>query len=275
MTGTRYVDLFSRLELAGEGAFIPFVTLGDPDHETSRLVLSTLIEAGADALELGIPFSDPVADGPVIQAAASRALAAGATVDRCLSLVREARAAAPELPIGLLVYTNLIWRRGLERFYREVAEVGVDSVLAADLPLEESAPYRAAAEACGIAQVLIVPPNASDARLRAIAAATQGYTYVTTRSGVTGDNGRLDPTLERTLSRLRDEGAPPSVLGFGIKSPTDARNGLVAGAAGVIAGSAIVRLAATHRDDPARMRTELAAFVRSMKRATRPVETPA
>jgi tryptophan synthase alpha chain len=275
MTASRYAAMFGRLERRAEGAFIPFLTLGDPDRATSAKLVALAIDAGADALELGLPFSDPVADGPVIQAAATRALEQGTTVDDGFALVREARTRAPDLPIGILTYANLAWRRGVDSFMRDLAAAGADSILLADVPLEESAPFHAAASAAGLAMVLIVPPNADDRRLAAIAAATAGYTYVTTRSGVTGLHGEPDPTLGRTLARLKTAGAPPAVLGFGITTPAHARDGLAAGAAGVIAGSAVVRRIADHRADPARLFAELREYLASMKSATRRVAQPA
>jgi tryptophan synthase alpha chain len=268
MTETRYQRLFARLTARREGAFIPFATLGDPDHTTSAAILETLVRAGADALELGLPFSDPVADGPVIQAAATRALTAGATVDSCCELVRGVRTAGHDLPIGLLVYANLVWNRGLDRFYREASEAGVDSVLVADLPLAESGPFHAAAESAGVSPVLIVPPNASDRSIERIARATRGYTYVTTRSGVTGEGGQTDPGLVRTLTRLGALDAPPAILGFGIATPEQARAGVAAGAAGVIAGSAVVRLIGLHGTETDRLAFVLAEYVAEMKRAT-------
>jgi tryptophan synthase alpha chain len=269
MIRSRYAATFARLERRGEGAFIPFLTLGDPDRATSAALIALAIEAGADALELGLPFSDPVADGPVIQAAATRALEQRMTVDDGFALVREARSRAPDLPIGILTYANLAWRRGVDRFMRDLASAGADSILLADVPLDESAPFRAAASAAGLAMVLIVPPNADDRRLAAIAAATEAYTYVTTRSGVTGLHGEPDPAVARTIERLKAAGSPPPVLGFGIATPSHAREGLAAGAAGVIAGSAVVRRIEQHRADPPKLFAELRDYLHSMKAATR------
>jgi tryptophan synthase alpha chain len=275
MIGSRYAATFARLERQGEGAFIPFLTLGDPDRTISAALIALAIDAGADALELGLPFSDPVADGPVIQAASTRALDQGATVDHGFELVREARRRAPDLAIGILTYANLAWRRGVDRFMHDLASAGADSILLADVPLDESGPFRAAATSAGLAMVLIVPPNVDDRRLAAIAAATEAYTYVTTRSGVTGLHGAPDPALARTLQRLKAAGSPPSVLGFGIGTPAQARNGLAAGAAGVIAGSAVVRRIEQHRADPPTLFTELRAYLESMKDATRRSVQPA
>ncbi|MDR1376200.1 MAG: tryptophan synthase subunit alpha, partial [Synergistaceae bacterium] len=131
---SRYKKMFSDLKKKGEGAFIPFVMLGDPDMETSEAIIGTLVESGADALELGIPFSDPVADGPVIQTSANRALASGATPDGCLDLLAKVRKKYADIPSGLLVYANLVVGKGGEKLYKRAAESGVDSVLVADVP---------------------------------------------------------------------------------------------------------------------------------------------
>jgi len=267
---SRYEAMFARLDAAGEGAFIPFAMLGDPEPATSRIVLEALVAGGADALELGIPFSDPVADGPVIQAAAVRALAAGVMLGDCWALIHDTRTAHPDLPIGLLVYANLVAHRGLEVFYREAADAGVDSVLVADLPVAESAPFSAAAQAAGIAPVFIAPPNAGDDRLAAVARSGRGYTYVVTRKGVTGTDAALQRDSRELLTRLATFGAPPAVLGFGIAHPEQVRHGLAMGARGVISGSAVVQRIAEHLENPEAVRSSLEEFVHAMKAATRP-----
>jgi len=268
---TRYEAMFARLGAAGAGAFIPFAMLGDPDPSRSREILEALVAGGADALELGIPFSDPVADGPVIQAAAVRALEAGVRLADCWALVSGVRAAHPGLPLGLLVYANLVAHRGLATFYAEAAAAGVDSVLVADLPVAEAEPFRSAAIAAGIAPVFIAPPNADGDRLAAIAAAGRGYTYVVTREGVTGVDDALRRDSSALVARLRALGAPPPVLGFGISSPEHVRQGLAMGAAGVISGSAVVRIVARHLDAAGDAAPALRDFVAAMKAATRTV----
>jgi tryptophan synthase alpha chain len=264
VTGTRgahYTRMFKRLSLAREGAFIPFAMLGDPTPERSLASIRVLAAAGADALELGLPFSDPIADGPVIQAAATRALTSGVRRGHCWAIVQAIRAEFPELPIGLLVYANLVCHHEPEEFYRGAADAGVDSVLVADLPVTESGPVADAARREGIAPVFIAPPNADEARLGAIAAAGEAYTYVTSREGVTGADDRLRHDQSALIARLKAFGAPPAVLGFGISTPEQVRGALAMGAAGAISGSAVVRIAANGGD--------LEGFVRQMKSATR------
>jgi tryptophan synthase alpha chain len=257
---TRYSAMFERLGERGEGALGAFVMLGDPDLAASASILDVLVEGGADMLEVGIPFSDPVADGPVIQAAAVRALAAGTRTADCFRLLGEFRARHPEVPVGILTYANLVMARGREAFYGAAAEAGVDSVLVADVPLIEAQPFLAAARTAGVAPVLIAAPNTPPDRLARIAAEGEGYTYCVARAGVTGADSEVRFAGE-VIAALRAAGAPPPVLGFGISEPEHVRLALGAGAAGVISGSAIVdRLA---RGEHVR------GFLREMKAATR------
>ncbi|WP_261664999.1 tryptophan synthase subunit alpha [Deinococcus sp. Marseille-Q6407] len=270
---TRYEMMFAALRGRGErGAFVPFVTLGDPDVETSEKVIRALLDAGADALELGLPFSDPVADGPTIQAANIRALAAGAGLSTGLNIIRRVRADYPDAPIGLLVYANLVESFGLEEFYGGVAAAGGDSVLVADVPLREGQRFQDAAARHGIAPIFIAPPDASEERLRGVAQRSQGYVYLLARSGVTGTEGGTARPAEAVIRALRNAGGPPALLGFGISWPEHVRAALDAGAGGAISGSAVVQIIEDHLDDEAAMLDGLQAYVRQMKAATRPGE---
>ena len=268
MTG-RYAQRFAELRERGEGAFVPFVMLGDPDLATSARILHVVVEAGADMLEVGIPFSDPVADGPVLQAAATRALAAGVRPADCFALLRDLRSAERTIPVGLLVYANLVAARTLDGFYAQAAAAGADSVLVADVPVRESDPFVAAARAHGIAPVFIAPPNADATRLDAIASRSEGYTYVVTRPGVTGMDDRIREESAELIRALAKRGAAPPVHGFGISTPEHVRASLPMGAAGAISGSAIVGRIARLRGTVDALDEELRAFVGSMKAATR------
>lgn len=253
---TRYAQLFRHTP----NALIPFLMLGDPDPEASLARIEAVIEAGADALELGLPFSDPVADGPTVVAAANRARAAGTTPAECFRLIETIRSRHPDMPIGLLVYANLVFARGLDDFYARAAAAGVDSVLVPDLPLQEAVPFRQAANRHGIAQVFIAPPDAGDATLVAVAQASVGYTYVLGRRGVTGAGGVDFTPAGQTIARLRAAGAAPPVIGFGIDGPDAVRAAFAAGARGVIVGSALLDCHARGED--------VAAFIASLCAAT-------
>lgn len=262
---SRYGAMFARAAQSGEGVFGAFVMLGDPDLATSAAILDRLAEAGADMLEVGIPFSDPIADGPVIQAAAKRALHAGVTPGDCFALLRDFRRHR-QVPVGILTYANLVVARGRDDFYRRAAEAGVDSVLVADVPLIEAAPFVGAARAHGIDPVLIAAANTPPPRLAEIARMGGGYTYCLARAGVTGAETAARFDQQPMLAALVKAGAPPPVLGFGISTPAHVRAALDAGAAGVISGSAIVeRMARSGLD-------QLGVFVAAMKAATRRLE---
>lgn len=265
----RYENLFAQLKDRKEGAFVPFVTLGDPSVEQSLKIIDTLIEAGADALELGIPFSDPLADGPTIQEATLRAFAAGVTPSQCFEMLALIRQKHPTIPIGLLVYANLVFSKGIDEFYAQCEKVGVDSVLVADVPVEESAPFRAAALRHNIAPIFICPPNADEELLRQIASHGRGYTYLLSRAGVTGAENRAALPLHHLVEKLKAYDAPPSLQGFGISAPEQVTGAIDAGAAGAISGSAIVKIIEKNVAIPEQMLAELKAFVSAMKAATR------
>ncbi|MEO7177432.1 MAG: tryptophan synthase subunit alpha [Allosphingosinicella sp.] len=254
---SRYGAMFDRLGERGEGAFGAFVMLGDPAAGPS--ILDALVEGGADMLEVGIPFSDPVADGPVIQAAAVRALAAGTRTADCFRLLGAFRARHPHVPVGILTYANLVMARGREAFYDASAEAGVDSVLVADVPLIEADPFLAAARSAGVDPVLIAAPNTPPERLARIAIEGSGYTYCVARAGVTGADVKVRFAGD-VIEALKRAGAPPPVLGFGISAPEHVRLALAAGAAGVISGSAIVERVARGED--------VRSFVAELKAAT-------
>ena len=261
---TRYAAMFERLRARDEGAFGAFLMLGDPDHATSATLLAAAATGGADLIEVGIPYSDPVADGPVIQRAAQRALGAGARVDDAFALIRDFRAGHADIPVGILTYANLLAARGRERFCADAAAVGADSILVADVPSLEAPAFSAAARAAGLDLVMIAAPNTPRAVLDRIALLSSGYTYCVARSGVTGTSDALALDHDALFAGLAEAGAPPPVLGFGISTPAQVRQALGAGAAGVIAGSAIVRLI-EEAADPA---TAIRDFVASMKAAT-------
>jgi tryptophan synthase alpha chain len=255
---SRYEAMFQRCGNAG--LFGAYVMLGDPDLESCAAILDQLVAGGADMIEVGIPFSDPVADGPVIQAAGVRALANGTTPADCFALLTDFRARHADVPVGILTYANLVLARGRDDFYRRAADAGVDSVLVADVPALEAAAYAGAARAHGIEPVLIAAANTPAHRLAKIARLGGGYTYCVARAGVTGADQEARFDHAAMLDALRQAGAPPPVFGFGVSRPDHVRAALTAGAAGVISGSAIVERVARGED--------VAGFVAEMKAAT-------
>ena len=279
---SRYDDLFARLDTAGEGAFVPFIMLSDPSPEEAFQIISTAIEAGADALELGVPFSDPVADGPTVAESHLRALDGGATVDSALEQIKRVRAAYPEVPIGMLIYGNVPFTRGLDRFYQEFAEAGADSILLPDVPVREGAPFSAAAAAAGIDPIYIAPANASEKTLEGVSAASKGYIYAISRDGVTGTERESSTDgLSAVVDNIKKFDGAHILLGFGISSPQHVADAIAAGASGAITGSAITKIIASHCEgehpnpstirDMDGLKKDLTEFISAMKAATKKV----
>jgi tryptophan synthase alpha chain len=227
-------------------ALMPYLMGGFPDVATSRAIGDACIDAGADLLELGIPFSDPLADGPVIQAAGTRALANGATPDAILGVCE---ALAARAPIVLMTYVNIVLARGYERFADQAASAGAAGLIVPDVPLEESAELRAACDAKGLALVPLVAPTTPDERLARIGAQARGFVYTVSVVGTTGERAATDAS--QLLGRVKAATDVPVALGFGISDAEQAAKAAADGADGVIVGSRLVR-AAAESDTPAR-----------------------
>jgi len=277
---TRYEKLFADLAEKNEGAFVPFIMLGDPTPADALEIIRTAVNAGADALELGVPFSDPVADGPTIQKSHIRALDGGVTVNDAIDQIRTIRSEFPDLPIGMLIYGNVPFTRGVDKFYREFAEAGADSVLLPDVPVREGQPFAEAAEAADIHPIFIAPAQATEETLEGVAASSKGYIYAVSRDGVTGTERESSITgLEDVVNNVKRFGGPPILLGFGISSPDHVRDAVAAGATGAISGSAITKIIDKHVEgehpNPGRvtdmdaLKKELTEFVSAMKDATK------
>lgn len=215
---SRIGEAFMRLKREGRRGFIPFITAGDPDLETTRALVSELARAGATAVELGVPFSDPVADGPTIQRSSERALRGGVSLNDVLSVVADARRET-DVPVVLFGYFNPILNFGVERFAEEAARAGADAALVTDLVPEESADFNAALARRGLEQIFLVAPTTSDARLRSIAARASGFIYAVSRAGVTGARTDLSTEAARLVSRVREVSDLPVAVGFGISTP--------------------------------------------------------
>ncbi|WP_289028454.1 tryptophan synthase subunit alpha [uncultured Paraglaciecola sp.] len=264
----RYSDMFKNLDEKKQGGFVPFVMVGDPDADTSVNIINALIEGGADALELGFPYSDPIADGPTIQNAAIRALSHKIKTTECFEVIKKVRETNKEIPIGLLLYSNLVLKRGIEKFYQDAALAGVDSILIADVPLREADRFIAFAEQTGIKQILIAPPNASDETLAEIGEKSQGYTYLLGRAGVTGAETAVSIPASELINKLAKYKVAPPLLGFGISTPEQVADAIKSGAAGAISGSATVNIIAENLNEPEVMLEKLKEFVSNMKAAT-------
>jgi tryptophan synthase alpha chain len=245
-------------------SFIAFFTLGDPNREESMQLIRTAVDAGADGLELGFPFSDPITDGPINQRSMRRSLSSGMTYDGCVNMLREIRALYPDLAIGLLLYYNLLFRRG-ERAYAELAEVGVDGAVCSDLPLEESDRHIELLRTHGIGSVQMIAPNTPTERAARLIEASSAFTYVISRFGTTGPSAQFaDDSLQR-VARLRELSDKPLVVGFGISRKDQVTDFWNAGANGVIVGSHFSLLVEQHLNDPSVARKEIDKFVRTAR----------
>ena len=235
----RIGDRFARRRAEGRAAFVPFLTAGDPSLDRTVEAASELEKAGADVLELGVPFSDPLADGPVIQRSSERALGRGVTLEAVLGAVRRIRERS-ELPLLLFSYYNPLLQRGLERLAGEATEAGVDGVLVTDLPPEEADGWLGAARGADLDTVFLASPTSPPDRLRRVAEASRGFVYAISRTGVTGERRALSAEAPLLVERLRGLTDVPVALGFGLSTPEHlAEAGKVAD--GVVVGSALVR----------------------------------
>ncbi len=269
----RYQKMFAEKKQLNELAYVPFVLLGDPSYLQSFKIIQTLIDNGADALELGFAFSDPVADGPVIQEASLRPLANDFNVQDGFKLLKEVRGHYPDIPIGLLTYANLVFAQGIEQYYRMAQEAGVDSVLIADCPVEEGGLFTAVASQYSIDTVFIAPPDASDETLALVANNSKGYTYVLSRKGITGTEVSATQANSDFLSKLKSFDSAPLVQGFGISTVEHVYQAAEAGVDGVITGSALVKLINQYYNEPKIMLDEIAQYAKTMAEAAHQAQT--
>jgi len=224
-------------------AFIAFVTGGDPSIEKTKEFVLEMIRAGADLIEIGIPFSDPIAEGPVIQEANNRALAAGATVEKLFGLVAELRKET-SVPILFMTYVNPVFHYNYDAFFKRSSDVGLDGIIIPDLPFEEQAPVKEAASKFGIDLISLIAPT-SEARIKEIAKTASGFIYLVSSMGVTGIRGKITTDLDSITKAIKSVSSVPLAIGFGIHTPAQASQ-MAKIADGVIVGSAIVKIAAEH-----------------------------
>jgi tryptophan synthase alpha chain len=239
----RIVERFARLKREGKKGFIVYIGAGDPDLAATRRLALAFDAIGVDVLELGVPFSDPLADGPVNQLAAQRGLESGATPPKILETVAAVRKQST-IPIVLYIYFNLVHRHGIERFIREAAKAGVDGLLVLDLPPEESAGYEALMRQAGLCNIYLVAPTTPEDRIEMIVKRGTGFIYYVSREGVTGMQRKISNTIEPMIAKIRNHTDLPIAVGFGISTPEQARRA-AAEADAVVVGSAVVnRIAA-------------------------------
>ena len=256
-----YRDVFNTDERA---VLIPFFVLGDPDESTSLELIKTAIDAGADILELGVPFSDPIADGPTIQKADIRALERGMNCRRSLEMIAQIKQYR-DIPIGLLMYYNLICHYGKESFYRDAAAAGVNSVLVADLTIDDADEVTPLAKANGMDTVFMVTPVTSAERQARIAQLCSGFIYTVSLLGVTGARTELSDTIGPLLSSLKAQTDVPVCVGFGVSTPEHGRQLARLGADGVIVGSAVVNIIEQNLTAPDHGKCQIKSFISDMR----------
>jgi tryptophan synthase alpha chain len=243
---------FDHARSIGRAAFMPYVCCGDPTPAFTEKLIDVLCEAGADLIEFGIPFSDPVADGPTIQGAVGRALRNGLTVTAAFQTLERAKRAHPGVGFIVMTYYNLIHRRGLRAFTEALRTAGASGLIVPDLPLEESGPLRTIAERLGLAFVFLVAPRTQTARLRRMIGATRGFLYLVGVEGTTGARAQLAPSAVALVQRVRPLTTKPLALGFGISQRDHAAQAVAAGADGVITGSALINAYIQYQRAPSR-----------------------
>jgi tryptophan synthase alpha chain len=263
----RYDVTFKRLRERDEIAFIPFAVAGDPDLAQSEKIFQAYLGSGADILEIGYPFSDPIADGPVNQRAGQRAIESGLTHATFFRLMGSLRART-DVPFGLLCYANTVHHLGCDAFCRQAARAGIDSILVADMPPEESGEMYRAMKKHGLATVHIVSELTPESRIREICRHIDGFVYIVSRLGPTGAQKDLSASVKGTLSRVRRYTDRPLCVGFGLSKPEHIVEVRKAGADGAIVGSALVKTIENDLEDRKMMLTHLSKMVKSYKRAT-------
>lgn len=258
----RIEQKFKQLKKQGRIAFMPFIVAGDPDFEAS-LEIVRILTTSADLLEIGFPYSDPLADGPTIQAADQRALKAGMNTDRAFELIKKIREFT-KMPITVLVYANLVYQKGIGRFYQKAKEAGIDAVLIPDVPVEEIAPYMVAAKKTGIDQIFLVTQTTTSQRLKKILLYAQGYLYVVSVLGVTGERVSLSNKVPALVGYVRTHSTLPVAVGFGISKRTHVLALKKAHVDGYIVGSALIRIIEKNLGNRKKLKGELLKYVQSL-----------
>jgi tryptophan synthase alpha chain len=251
MTATRIDTRFAELKREGRAGLVTFITAGDPDYQTSLSLLKALPEAGADIIELGVPFTDAMADGPPIQASSLRALAAGQSLKKTIAMVREFRKANNETPIVLMGYYNPIYIYGVEKFLKDAKEAGVDGLIVVDLPPEEDEELCLPAMKAGINFIRLATPTTDDQRLPAVLKNTSGFVYYVSIAGVSGAAAPETPRVIEAVDRIKRHTKLPIAVGFGLKTPAHAR-AIAEGADAAVVGSALVEAVRTSLDKESR-----------------------
>ncbi len=261
--------VFEKLKAEHSGALIGYITAGDPEPQLTPKIAEALIKGGVDILELGLPFSDPIADGPTIQAASVRALQAGTTPKMVLEMAGKIKRKYP-MPVVIMTYYNPVFRMGLENFFQIAKNCGVDGVIVPDLPTEEADDYREVASAYSLDTIFLAAPSTTDERLSKIIACSSGFLYLVSHFGVTGAKNEVQSSTLQLVERVKQftAGHVPLAVGFGISKPEHVRRVIEAGAEGVIVGSAFINIVSRNLQNETQMLRELKETARELKKAT-------
>lgn len=263
------ISKFSELKQIDEKALITYVVAGYPDLDTSKLIIENLIENGADIVEVGIPFSDPMADGPIIQKAFVHALEKNVTPSDCLKMISAIKTKYKKVPILVMTYSNIIFSQNLNKFLKAAANSGVDGFIVPDLTFEEASDYLQTAKELNLATVFLTSPNTNEKRLSKITSVSTGFVYMVSIYGITGSRNKFEKytfdSIRRTL-RTTSKFGKPLAVGFGISSPEDGSKMLEAGAEGIIIGSSLIKIISDYSDDKKQMLQSLGAFTEQMKK---------
>ncbi|WP_348769577.1 tryptophan synthase subunit alpha [Buchnera aphidicola] len=265
----RYQKTFKQKTSRKEGCFVPFLIIGDPSLETSMKIIDILISNGVDALELGIPFSDPLADGPIIQKSNLRALSKNYGIFKSFEVIQKIRKKYLTLPIGILLYANLIYSQGIRNFYRQCKICGLDSVLIADVPIEEYNIFYQYANEFNIDSIFICPPDADDHFLSKLALYAKGYIYLLSRPGVTGIENQTITLSSKFIEKVKKYNSLPLLQGFGIKNSLQVKQSIMSGTNGVICGSAIINIIEKNLNQEKIMMKEIKKFSLQLIRSTK------
>ncbi len=261
---------FQKTKVQGNGALIGYIMAGDPKPELTAKIADTLIKGGVDILELGLPFSDPIADGPTIQAASVRALAAGTTPVKVLEIAKEIRQ-SHDTPVVIMTYYNPVFRMGLEKFFGLAKKCMVDGVIVPDLPVEEAGDYKQTANKFGIDTIFLAAPSTSNERLSRIVECSSGFLYLVSHFGVTGAQSTIEDSTIQLVKRVLPftSGRIPLAVGFGVSKPEHVQRIMAAGADGVIVGSALINLIQKHQENINVMLKELEVTASKLKAKTK------
>jgi len=265
---SRISKTFDDLKKKGSAAYIPYVCAGDPDYESSLRLAKTLCESGADILELGLPFSDPIADGPVIQGAMMRSLSSGFRVNKLFEMIASLRNSGIDNPIIVMTYVNPIIRIGVEKFCTKLSESGADGLLVVDLPIEESAELDSMLHERHLDSIRLIAPNTRDSRIDTMISKTSGFVYAVSVSGITGSRDRLPESALSFVKRVVARTNNPIALGFGISNPTHVKEAVKAGASAVVEGSRLISIYQEDAKSEDERLKRIGKHVREMKAAT-------